>query len=143
MQKLASKPVFGRIPECPLPGPALRGLPRPSRFPLPFPALPVLVMLLALLLPGPALGAGAGEEEAEPGDETIVLEEITVTATRSERRLLSLPVSVGVATGEEHDRDPARSVADMLSNIPGAFASGGNQPGNRKISQGAWERSTL
>jgi hemoglobin/transferrin/lactoferrin receptor protein len=83
-----------------------------------------VLSLIALSLSDLALGQERIEE----------LPVITVTSTRSERDLMNIPISVGVVNDFEYDREPVMSVADMLSDIPGAFVAGGNQPGNRKVS---------
>ncbi len=44
---------------------------------------------------------------------------VLVTATRVERELMQVPMSVSVMTAEEIERNPAATVADLLREIPG------------------------
>ena len=92
-------------------------------------------VLLACSMMASQAVADDNDDDRNGGDENMVeLQPILVTATRSERDLREVPMSVGLVGQEEIRRNPALNVSDMLSNIPGAFASGGNQAGNRKIS---------
>jgi hemoglobin/transferrin/lactoferrin receptor protein len=109
------------------------------------PILLFSLLLFTLLPEGAALGeesekargkaaqAETASDESSPEEEIIRLPLIKVTATRSLRNLSEIPVSVGVVSEADYERNPGGSVADMLSDIPGAFVAGGNQPGNRKI----------
>lgn len=61
------------------------------------------------------------------------LEGITVTATRTERSLKEVPMSVGVVTAEDLRREPQNNVADMLSSLPGVMVQDGYMPGGKRV----------
>lgn len=84
-----------------------------------------LAVLLAakMLLAGPAVAA---EEPSESG--TVV-----ITATRTERMQAEVPQSIDVVTSEEMRRQPARTLADHLKDIPGVSVSDGSIGGLARV----------
>ncbi len=65
------------------------------------------------------LPAGAAGVDAETLDEALYLDELVVTGTRSERRLLDTPVRTQVVSSEELEKTHARSLEEALMNVPG------------------------
>jgi outer membrane receptor protein involved in Fe transport len=56
------------------------------------------------------------------GDETVTrLEPVVVTATKTPKKLENVPAVVTVITSEEIETIPARTVGDLLVNLPGVF----------------------
>lgn len=66
-------------------------------------------------------GGAAAQEAAEP----VMLEQMTVTATRTERPVTDVPASVTVIDREELERRQPATIDDMLRGIPGVDMSGG------------------
>ncbi|MBA3017910.1 MAG: TonB-dependent receptor, partial [Desulfobacteraceae bacterium] len=81
----------------------------------------LLICLLGLIfiIPGPAL-AEEKEKEAEKG--IIKLEEIVVTATKTEKKVEDAPGSVSIVSREEIERRNIKTVDEALSEITGVFA---------------------
>ncbi|MDL2260226.1 TonB-dependent receptor [Deltaproteobacteria bacterium OttesenSCG-928-K17] len=79
-----------------------------------------------------ALGGAAVAQEEENGAE-VVTREVTVTATRTEKDLMEVPMSVGVVSGEDLKREPAANVADALSGMPGVSIADGGMPGGKRV----------
>lgn len=79
----------------------------------------VFALLLALALP---VGARAQEDESRNGEESVnKLDEVVVTATRTERSLETLPESVSVVTREEIEKSAAFRADDLLREMPGVY----------------------
>jgi hemoglobin/transferrin/lactoferrin receptor protein len=80
---------------------------------------------LLLLAPQAVWAASLDEQKtAAKNNETenvYELAPISVTATRTDRNLMEVPVSVSVVDEEEIERNPQDSVADLLKNIPGIY----------------------
>lgn len=65
-------------------------------------------------------------------EEPIKANTVHVTATRVERELMDIPMSVSVITAEDIKKDPATSVADLLKDIPGLTITS-STPGIQRI----------
>lgn len=65
-------------------------------------------------------------------EEPIRANTVHVTATRVERELMNVPMSVSVITAEDIKKDPATSVADLMKDIPGLTISS-STPGINRI----------
>lgn len=66
-------------------------------------------------------------------DQTLDLETITVTATRTERRLMDSPLSSSVITSEEIEMSSAASLADLLRDVPGIEITDAATAGMKRI----------
>lgn len=66
-----------------------------------------------------ALPAGASESESDTSEGALYLDELVVTGTRTERRLLDTPVRTEVVTSAELEKSHARSLKEALENVPG------------------------
>ncbi|MCP4986414.1 MAG: TonB-dependent receptor [Colwellia sp.] len=66
-------------------------------------------------------------------DQTLDLETITVTATRTERRLMDSPLSSSVITNEEIAMSSAASLADLLRDVPGVEITDAATAGMKRI----------
>ena len=66
-------------------------------------------------------------------DQTLDLETITVTATRTERRLMDSPLSSSVITSEEITMSSAASLADLLRDVPGIEITDAATAGMKRI----------
>jgi vitamin B12 transporter len=70
---------------------------------------------------------------AQLPDTVRQLDEIVITATRSEQPVISVPRSVTVITRDEIESKPFNSVGELLSNQPGMYVVGANQvPGTNQ-----------
>ena len=85
-------------------------------------AAAVTIPLAALL--NPALCASTAAAETEP------LDEVVVTGTREEERLVETPVSIGVVKGETLRLDRPTHPSQMMSQIPGAAVAVTNGEGH-------------
>ncbi|MCK4245195.1 MAG: TonB-dependent receptor plug domain-containing protein, partial [Candidatus Omnitrophica bacterium] len=85
--------------------------------------LVVFSLLLTLPIVGPAEGKIAKEEEKEErtreGNETVVLEEVVVTATRTESPVENLPQNITVIPKEDMEKMHVKTVDDVLQDIAG------------------------
>ena len=79
-----------------------------------------LIVLGALMLLSP-VAWGAEADSTAPGgtEETVRLEPVVVSASRVEQRLRDVPANVTVITREEIEQSPARTVDDLLRQVPG------------------------
>lgn len=66
-------------------------------------------------------------------EETIRTEDVRVTASRVEQELLDVPMSVTVVTKEEIERSSAKTVADLLKNVPGVRVMNDGSQGMKRI----------
>ena len=87
------------------------------------PATVAVCGLLACMLA--VSGASAAEE--------LQVREIKVTATRTERDLMAVPMSVGVVSGSDSIRNPQSNVAEALAHIPGVTVMDGSMPGGKRV----------
>ncbi|QDQ88324.1 TonB-dependent receptor [Alcaligenaceae bacterium SJ-26] len=71
---------------------------------------------------------------ARASDEVTALSQVVVTASRNERYLSELPMSVSAISAQELERNPQTSVVAQLQQTPGVLASGTNEAGSQKIS---------
>ena len=78
----------------------------------------LLICLLGLIFANGGL-ALAEEKEKEIG--VIKLEEIVVTATRTERKIKDIPAGVTVITREEIEESNAKSALEILKKVPGIY----------------------
>ncbi len=66
-------------------------------------------------------------------DSVRQLDELVITATRSEQRVIDVPRSVTVIRRDELENTPHNSVGELLANHPGMFIVGANQvPGTNQ-----------
>lgn len=73
------------------------------------------MVIFGLIFALPCLAIAEEEKEGE----VIKLEEIVVTATRTERKIKDVPATVTVITREEIEKSSARSAFDLLRTVPG------------------------
>jgi hemoglobin/transferrin/lactoferrin receptor protein len=64
--------------------------------------------------------------------EVLTLQGITVTATRTERKLMEVPISVSYVDETQIEVDPKSSVAEQLKNIPGVYIDTQQRASHRK-----------
>ncbi len=64
---------------------------------------------------------------------TTYLTPIVVTATRVERDLREIPLSVSVVGQQEIQRNPQTTIGDQLANVPGVQLGGANVAGDRRV----------
>lgn len=65
--------------------------------------------------------------------ESIRTEEVTVTASRVERELMDVNMSVSVITREQIERSTARSVGELLESIPGVRINNDGGQGMKRV----------
>ena len=73
--------------------------------------------ITAALLAGVSVPALA-QEQAE--DEDLLMEEITVTATRRETSLADVPYNISAVTGDFIERSKIMTTGELLRGVPGA-----------------------
>lgn len=74
--------------------------------------------MLARALPLTALGLAAWCP-AYAVEEPVKADDVYVTATRVEKELQDVPMSVSVMTSEDIKRSPARTIGELLQDVPG------------------------
>ncbi len=95
------------------------------------PSYPTLIALaVCTTLSNTAL---ADTPEAPSVDQTLDLETITITATRTERRLMDSPLSSSVITSEEIEKSAVSSLSDLLRDVPGIEISDAATAGMKRI----------
>jgi outer membrane cobalamin receptor len=72
----------------------------------------VLSLMVSFLL----AGAGWAEQKS-----TQKLDDIVVTATKTPKKLENVPAVVTIIGPEEVEATPARTVGDLLADLPGVF----------------------
>lgn len=92
----------------------------------------VLLFVGVLALIGPSWASAAEEE-------TLVMEEVVVTATRTEQAVEKVPAQVTVVTRDQIEASGARSVPDVLSGLAGVYVSDLNGNGmNQTVDMGGF-----
>lgn len=94
-------------------------------------------LLLAALGLNMAVASSAYAEEELTSStvaEEITTNTVTVTATRSEKDILEVPMTVAVVTAEEIAKTPALTIADLLKNIPGVQIETYSNPSTDRVS---------
>lgn len=80
-----------------------------------------------------AAAALSGAPTAVSAEESIRTEAVQVTASRVERELLDVPMSVSVVTREELERETGKTVADFLDQIPGVEVMNDGSQGLKRL----------
>ncbi len=75
----------------------------------------------------------ADDQAAIAADQAPDFEVITVTATRTERRLMESPLSSSVITSEEIETSAAANLADLLKDVPGVEVTDAATAGMKRI----------
>ena len=78
--------------------------------------------------------AQADDQPANQPNESLQLEQITVTATKRVERLQDVPVAVTALTSDVLERGNVREMSDLVKLSPGLVVTYGSQPGNFVIS---------
>lgn len=94
----------------------------------------IACVLLIVLLAFPSLALASGEQETEEAkkvNNAVELSEIIITATRTEKKLNEVPISVTLVDEEELRRNPALDVPTQLAKVPGVQIHG--QTGTRRV----------
>ena len=83
-----------------------------------------IVILASLLLIGShgVFAEEPGKDKAPKKQKEIALEEIVVTATKTPKKLENVPATVTIIKPEEIKAKPARTVGDLLADLPGVQA---------------------
>jgi len=81
-----------------------------------------------------AIAAATTASLAQAADDSVALEEVTVTATKRAESLQSVPVSVTALTAGVLERGNVRELGDLVKLSPGLTIAYGSQPGNFSIS---------
>ena len=89
--------------------------------------------MLARALPLTALGLAAWCP-AYAVEEPVKADDVYVTATRVEKELQDVPMSVSVMTGEDIKRSPARTIGELLQDVPGVEIRNSGGQGFKRIS---------
>ena len=89
-----------------------------------------LMMSAGLLLAAPAWA----DEAAQEPEEQLKTSTVQVTASRVERELLQVPMSVSVITAEDIRKSPATTVGGLLKDVPGVEIANTGAQGLKRIS---------
>lgn len=89
--------------------------------------------MLARTLPLTALGLAAWFP-AYAAEEPIKADDVYVTATRVEKELQDVPMSVSVITSETIKRSPARTIGELLQDVPGVEIRNSGGQGFKRVS---------
>ena len=89
--------------------------------------------MLARALPLTALGLAAWCP-AYAVEEPVKADDVYVTATRVEKELQDVPMSVSVMTSEDIKRSPARTIGELLQDVPGVEIRNSGGQGFKRIS---------
>lgn len=95
-------------------------------------ARPVLPAMISLLSLSPLLGLSPLVESARA--ETLHTDTVKVTASRVERELLEVPMAVSVITKEDIKKSSARTVGDLLKDVPGVQVVNSGAQGIKRVS---------
>ena len=77
---------------------------------------------------------GAAPTRADEPDPALTAETVLVSASRVEKELLDVPMSVSVITREQIEKSPARTVGELLQDVPGVQLSKSGGQGMNRIS---------
>ncbi len=80
----------------------------------------------------PAVAEAAEGPSAAPDKEPVMLRDVTVTATRTEREVFDVPSSAAVVDKKQMEREPQPTIAQQLQDIPGLQVSDGGMGGGTK-----------
>lgn len=72
--------------------------------------------------------------QAAQAAETATTEEVKVTASRVEQELMEVPMSVSVITAEDIKKSSARTVGELLEDIPGVQINNSGSQGLKRVS---------
>ena len=89
--------------------------------------------MLARALPLTALGLAAWCP-AYAVEEPVKADDVYVTATRVEKELQDVPMSVSVMTSEDIKRSPARTIGELLQDVPGVEIRNSGGQGFKRVS---------
>ena len=78
---------------------------------------------LTVLLSATALSSAQAQTPASSAEQPISLDQITVTATRSEKQVLDVPGTVSVITRQDMDQRMTRDTQDLVRYEPGVFVN--------------------
>ncbi len=79
------------------------------------------------------MSAISGLSSAALAQEAVELDEVKVTASRVEQEMLDVPMSVSVITQEDIKRKQARTIGDLLADIPGVQVNNDGSQGMKRI----------
>ena len=88
---------------------------------------------LTALAVSAAAAALSGAPAVASAEESIRTEAVQVTASRVERELLDVPMSVSVVTQEDLERETGKTVADFLDEIPGVEVMNDGSQGLKRL----------
>lgn len=88
---------------------------------------------LAVSAAAAALSGLPSVASAASDEESIRTEAVQVTASRVERELLDVPMSVSVVTQEDLERETGKTVADFLDQIPGVEVMNDGSQGLKRL----------
>ena len=79
------------------------------------------------------VACAAEDQPADQPNDSVQLEQVTVTATKRAERLQDVPVAVTALTSETLDRNNIRELGDVVKLSPSLVITYGSQPGNFAI----------
>ncbi|MDI6787071.1 MAG: TonB-dependent receptor, partial [Planctomycetota bacterium] len=88
----------------------------------------LILVIFGLVLPSIPLAQEASEEKPVKKEETVEVDKIIVTATKTPRKAQDLPVQTTVITNKEISESGSRTVTELLSTIPGFYIRRQNTP---------------
>ncbi|WP_173983275.1 TonB-dependent siderophore receptor [Magnetospirillum sp. SS-4] len=88
---------------------------------------------IACAAPACVPAIAAAEEAASQGRDSMMLDSLVVSATRTETSVMESPVSISVMGEREIKRTNASNIADVLRDVPGLTVDESSLPGMKRI----------
>lgn len=88
----------------------------------------LLILNLFLVFGGPSVA------RADEPDPALTSEDVVVSATRVDKELLDVPLSVSVITRDEIEKSPARTIGELVQDVPGVRLHKSGGQGINRIS---------
>lgn len=111
--------------------------------------IPIILFFL-FLIPGSILAQNyvsdqksqlLPQQNKNPEDTTIHLQEFVVKAFQSEKRIIDTPASIGIISNLQLEREPAFTIAQSVNKIAGLWMQSGSMNTNRLTIRGIGTRS--
>ena len=77
---------------------------------------------------------GSAPAWADEPDPALTADTVKVSASRVDKELLDVPMSVSVITREQIERSPARTVGELLQDVPGVQINNSGGQGMKRVS---------
>lgn len=86
------------------------------------------------LIAGVVLTAMSAMSQASFAEDTVTSQDVKVTASRVEQELQEVPMSISVVTAEQIKESSAKTIGDLLQDVPGVQVTNSGSQGLKRIS---------